>query len=191
MSKADAQQPTLRHPDEHPYPDIFKPSAPHPYYHLHPLFREGSLKKATGDVHDWGSLRGKSVALYFGDSTKPKCANFFPYLLQLYKILNENGSSQKVEVVFVPLDPNKETAEKYRKRMPWLSVDFDDPIVDDFKQHFRVMNPPEVPKYGYGPRTGPPTVLVIGSDGRLLRNLDIENEAEKGLNKWDFYGQRF
>jgi len=177
--------------DEHPYPDIFRPSAPHPYYHVHPLFKEGSLKDIHGESHSWEELKGKSVALYFADLSNRKCANFFPYLLQFYKVLNENGSCQKIEVVFVSLDKDKEAAKEHRERQPWLHVEFDDPITDDFKQHFRVMNLPEVPKYGYGPRSGAPSLLLIGRDGRLLQNLHSDEEGEASLLKWDFTGQRF
>eukprot|EP00923_Selenidium_pygospionis_P057206 GHVN01099909.1.p1 GENE.GHVN01099909.1~~GHVN01099909.1.p1 ORF type:complete len:207 (-),score=5.06 GHVN01099909.1:1075-1695(-) len=129
--------------------DIFKPSAPHPYYHLAPLFREGSLSEAmTKTPKKWQDLRGKSVALFFGNSASPKTNNFFPHLLQMYKVFNENGDSQKIEIVYVPLEPNRELFEKERRRHPWLTLDIDDEIVNDLKQHFRVMNPPDLPKYG-------------------------------------------
>jgi len=180
-----------RNVDEHAYPDIFRPSAPHPYYHLSPLFKEGSLKDIHGESRSWDDLKGKSVALYFADESNRKCANFFPYLLQFYKVMNENGNTQKIEIVFVSLDKDKEAASHHRERHPWLSVDFDDPITDDFKQHFRVMNLPEIPKYGYGPRSGAPTVILIGRDGRLLQNLHSDEHGESSLLKWDFVSQRF
>lgn len=181
----------VKDPHEHPYPDIFKPSAPHPYYHLHPLFREGTLKDVDGEVKDWADLKGKSVALYFADGNSAKTKNFFPHLLQMYKVFNENGSKQKVEIVFVSLDSTDEEFHVHRKRQPWLSVDLGDPITDDFKQHFRVMNAPEIPKYGYGPRNGSPSLMVIGGDGRLLQNLGTDEAGSKGLKLWDFTAQRF
>lgn len=180
-----------RHPHEHPYPDIFHPAAPHPYYHIHPLFKAGTLKDVHGLSHSWDELKGKSVALYFADERSQKCLNFLPFLLQFYKTINEGGDTQKIELIFVSLDQDKESAEKHRARQPWLSIDFDDELVDDFKQHFRVMNKPEVPKFGYGPRHGPPTVFVIGSDGELQQNLDIEEAGLAGLLKWDFVAKRF
>jgi len=176
---------------EHPYPDVFHPAAPHPYYHIHPLFREGSLKDIHGEAKSWEELKGKSVALYFGDHRNPKCHNFLPRLLQFYKTMNEAGDIQKIEIIFVSLDPDEESYCRHRSLQPWLSIDLADELVDDFKQHFRVMNAPEVPKYGYGPRSGPPTMLVIGSDGRLLQHLDTEEMGAKGLLKWDFVAKRF
>eukprot|EP00382_Lankesteria_abbotti_P005086 CAMPEP_0113847912 /NCGR_PEP_ID=MMETSP0372-20130328/2156_1 /TAXON_ID=340204 /ORGANISM="Lankesteria abbotti" /LENGTH=186 /DNA_ID=CAMNT_0000817279 /DNA_START=95 /DNA_END=655 /DNA_ORIENTATION=+ /assembly_acc=CAM_ASM_000359 len=176
---------------EHPYPDVFHPAAPHPYYHMHPLFKPSSLKDVHGITRSWEELRGKSVALYFGDYRSQKCHNFLPHLLQFYKSLNEAGDLQKIEIIFVSLDGDEQQFQRHRARQPWLSVDFSDELITDFKQHFRVMNLPEIPKFGYGPRTGPPTMIVIGSDGRSLQHLQIEQNGPKALLKWDFVTKRF
>eukprot|EP01068_Selenidium_serpulae_P007220 Selendium_serpulae@DN4644_c0_g1_i1.p2 len=173
------------------YPDLFKPTAPHPYYHLHPIFKDGSLFDKNGEGRNWADLKGKSVALFFGNHGHCKTNNFYPHLLQLYKVFNENNDGQKVEVVYVPLETDRELYAKQKKRQPWLCLDIDDPLVDDFKQHFRVFNAPEIPKYAYGPRSEPPTLLIIKSDGTLLQDLDVNKDGPQGLQRWDWRGTKF
>lgn len=175
----------------HPYPDIFDPAAPYPFYKLHPLFESGSLIDAKGKTVEWKELHGKSVALYFGDFTKPKCKSFLPVLVNAYRTFNESGDAQKVEVVFVSLDLTEEDYEIHRARMPWLSLKYGDPLINVFKQHFRVMHPTELPKFGYGQRIGPPALLVIASDGRLLQQLNPAEDGVQIIRKWDIISLRF
>eukprot|EP00918_Siedleckia_nematoides_P010002 GHVU01021879.1.p1 GENE.GHVU01021879.1~~GHVU01021879.1.p1 ORF type:complete len:192 (-),score=29.26 GHVU01021879.1:659-1234(-) len=191
MDPAAGNKDQKRHPEEHEYPDVFHPSAPHPFYHINPLFKDGLLKDSEGGDVPWSELRGKSVALYFADNDNLKCRNFFPHLLQYYKVLNESGSNQKIEIIFVPLDESPEKAEEHRKRQPWLSLPFGDPLIDYLKQHFRAMGARELPKYAYGPRSAPPCLLIVGRDGRLLLHLNAEELKEKSLKRWDFVAKRF
>ncbi|CDJ34317.1 PDI-like protein-related, related [Eimeria mitis] len=47
------------------------------------LFPEGSLKDSNGNIVSQQHLIGKSVGLYFADSSNPKCNSFLPFLLQI------------------------------------------------------------------------------------------------------------
>lgn len=185
------QRMRLVHEHQHPYPDVFDPAAPYPFYKLHPLFRPGVLTSAKGKPVTWEELRGKSVALYFADDSKCKCKTFLPVLTNAYRTYNESGDTQKVEIVFVSLDETEEAFHSHRARQPWLTLPFGDPLIDAFKQHFRVMNPNELLKYGYGPRTSPPALLIVASNGRLLQQLDVCENGAAVLKKWDIISNRF
>lgn len=153
------------------------------------LFPEGSLKNANNTIISEDHLRGKSVALYFGDGGDPKCRSFLPFLLQFYKTINESGSSQKIEVIFVSCDRDMKSFIEHRSHMPWLHIDPNDPLTDVLRKHFRVMREYEVPLYGSGPRSGVPSVVVIGSDGREEQFLHITSgreEGERAILRWDW-----
>lgn len=173
------------HNKQHPYPDIFDPATPYPMYKLSPLFSDSQLTDAKGRPVSWDSLQGKSVGLYFADDSKPKCKTSLPILSNVYRTFNESGDTQKVEIVFVSLDSSYEAYEAHRAKQPWLALPFQDPLVEKLKAHFRVMNPTEVPRYGYGPRSGVPGLLIIGRDGRLQQRLDICEEGTGILRKWE------
>ncbi|KYO00172.1 putative thioredoxin-like protein 1 [Plasmodium gaboni] len=153
------------------------------------LFPEGSLKNINNTVVNEKHLFGKSVAIFFSNGSDPKCRAFLPFLQQYYKTINEGGSSQKIEVIFVSIDPDRKSFEDHKKHMPWLYVDVADPLTDILKKHFRVTNSHEVPFYGSGPRSDVPCLMVVGSDGREAQLLHIcsgRDEGEKGLLRWDF-----
>ncbi|KEG01809.1 thioredoxin-like protein 1, putative [Plasmodium vinckei vinckei] len=153
------------------------------------LFPEGSLKNINNTVVNEKHLVGKSVALFFSNGSDPKCRAFLPFLQQYYKTINEGGSSQKIEIIFVSVDPDRTSFEDHKKHMPWLYIDIADPLTDILKKHFRVMNAYEVPFYGSGPRSDVPCLVVIGSDGREAQLLHVcsgREEGEKGVLRWDF-----
>lgn len=158
------------------------------------LFPEGSLKDNNNVVIPQSHLKGKSVALYFADGSDPKCTSFLPFLLNYYRMTNEGGEKQKVEVIFVSLDRDRKAFEEHRMHMPWLSIDLENPLTDVLKRHFRVMKEYEVPTYGYGSRTGVPCVVVIGSDGNEAQFLPVSSGREEGdraLLRWDWRNTKF
>lgn len=158
------------------------------------LFPEGSLRNANGTIVSEEHLMGKSIALYYSDGEDPKCKSFLPFLLQYYKTINESGSKQKIEIIFVSCDSNIKSFNDQLSHMPWLHINFDDPLTDILKKHFRVMKENEVPLYGSGPRTGVPCLIVIGSDGREEQCLHItagRQEGERGILRWDWRNSIF
>eukprot|EP01054_Gregarina_sp_Poly1_P001572 Gregarina_sp_Poly_1__1571@NODE_139_length_13109_cov_53_487809_g124_i0_p10_GENE_NODE_139_length_13109_cov_53_487809_g124_i0NODE_139_length_13109_cov_53_487809_g124_i0_p10_ORF_typecomplete_len229_score20_69Thioredoxin_8/PF13905_6/1_3e04Thioredoxin_8/PF13905_6/6e17AhpCTSA/PF00578_21/0_001Redoxin/PF08534_10/0_0026UCH_C/PF18031_1/0_11_NODE_139_length_13109_cov_53_487809_g124_i01239313079 len=173
------------------YPAIYRPHHPHAFYHLHPLFRHGTLLNNDGKPVCWTDLRGVSVALYFGAGNIRRCRNFLPFLVHFYKTINENSDRQKVEVIYVPLDEDDREYDSHRKRMPWLALDRRDPLIPELKQHFGVFTAPERPKFGVGPRHQPPHMSVIGADGRTLRNLSFDHPDEHLLSRWNYEQNTF
>lgn len=52
--------------------------------------------------------------------------------------MNEGGSHQKIEVVFVSADKDERAFQDHVKHMPWLVIDFNDPLRTILLRHFRV-----------------------------------------------------
>eukprot|EP00922_Rhytidocystis_sp_ex-Travisia-forbesii_P068163 GHVS01101507.1.p1 GENE.GHVS01101507.1~~GHVS01101507.1.p1 ORF type:complete len:197 (-),score=36.03 GHVS01101507.1:182-772(-) len=151
------------------------------------LFPDGSLRNSNNTPISQNHLKGKSVALYFADSEDPKCLSFLPFLLQFYRTLNASGDSQKIEIIFVSLDHDHSRYQQHRSHMPWLAVDLCDPLTDVLKQHYRILKENEVPRYGGGPRSSVPALVVIGEDGREAQFLDVAAEQRLPLlRRWDF-----
>lgn len=153
------------------------------------LFPEGCLRNINDTVISEKHLYGKSVAIFFSNGTDPKCRAFLPFLQQFYKTINEGGSQQKIEIIFVSDDPDRKSFEDHKKHMPWLYIDIEDPLTDILKKHFRVMQSIELPLYGSGPRSSVPCIVVIGSDGREAQLLHVcsgRDEGEKALLRWDY-----
>ncbi|KAL8271897.1 hypothetical protein Esti_004182 [Eimeria stiedai] len=158
------------------------------------LFPEGSLKDANGNVVSQRNLIGKSVGLYFADGSNAKCASFLPFLLQFYRTVNEGGSHQKIEVIFVSADENEKAYRDHLKHMPWLSIDYSDPLRVILLRHFRVEKEVHVPTQGQGPRAGLPSLVVVGADGRDAQFLQVSGgreEGEKALLRWDWRNTKF
>lgn len=172
--------------------DLTKEEATAPVHYEHMdliLFPEGSLRNINDTVVSEKHLVGKSVALFFSNGADPKCRAFLPFLQQYYKTINEGGSNQKIEIIFVSDDPDRKSFEDHKKHMPWLYIDIADPLTDVLKKHFRVLQSNEIPLYGSGPRSTVPCIIVIGSDGREAQLLHIcsgREEGEKGLLRWDY-----
>lgn len=153
------------------------------------LFPEGSLRNANNTPICEAHLRGKSVALFFADGGDAKCRSFLPFLLQYYRTLNESGSKQKIEIIFVSCDRDVTSFKNTVSHMPWLHIEFGNPLIDILRRHFGVMREHDVPLYGTGARTGVPCLIVIGSDGREEQFLHVSNgreEGERAILRWDW-----
>ncbi|KAF8819448.1 PDI family protein [Cardiosporidium cionae] len=158
------------------------------------LLPEGTVKTICGEPISHNHLAGKSVALYFADGEDSKCTSFLPILIQFYKTINEGGQCQKIEVIFVSLDKNEDSYNHHRALMPWLSIDFNHPIAQVLKKHYRVMKPREVFIHGVGPRSPPPALVIIGSEGEEKQFLPITSgreEGVRGLLRWDWRNSIF
>ncbi|OEH75670.1 PDI family protein [Cyclospora cayetanensis] len=148
------------------------------------LFPEGSLKDSNGNVVSQRNLIGKSVGLYFADGDSPKCSSFLPFLLQFYRTVNEGGSHQKIEVIFVSADRDEKAYLDHVKHMPWLVVDYNDPLRTILLRHFRVEKESNIPSKSQGPSAGIPALVIVGADGMNAQFLQVcggRDEGERAL----------
>lgn len=63
------------------------------------------------------------ICLLFSAKWCRPCRTFTPQLVQLYNTLQKRG--EKLEIIFISLDHDKNEFEQYFKTMPWLAVPFD------------------------------------------------------------------
>ena len=79
-----------------------------------PSAAEVELTKADGSIFRMSEQRGKIVLLFFGYTS---CPDVCPTTLaEMTKVMNELGvASQNVQVVFVSVDPRRDTPEKIQE----------------------------------------------------------------------------
>jgi len=74
------------------------------------------LQTGTGEKFDLGSLKGKYSLLFFGYTSCPDvCPTTMFQLEKLYSILEKDGQQQNIQVVFVSIDPRRDTPDRLQK----------------------------------------------------------------------------
>ncbi|XP_026190825.1 probable nucleoredoxin 1-1 [Cyclospora cayetanensis] len=129
------------------------------------LFPEGSLKDSNGNVVSQRNL-----------------------------IVNEGGSHQKIEVIFVSADRDEKAYLDHVKHMPWLVVDYNDPLRTILLRHFRVEKESNIPSKSQGPSAGIPALVIVGADGMNAQFLQVcggRDEGERALLRWDWRNTKF
>ncbi|XP_022131591.1 probable nucleoredoxin 3 isoform X2 [Momordica charantia] len=66
---------------------------------------------------------GKMICLFFSANWCRPCRTFTPQLVQLYNTLQTRG--EKLEIILVSLDHDKNEFEQHVRTVPWLAVPFD------------------------------------------------------------------
>ena len=85
-------------------------------------FHGGHCANVSSEV----SLAGKYTAVYFSASWCQPCKKFTPQLVEAYHAAMADGKKDELEVLFVSLDSEEGSFEKYRASMPWPAVGFKD-----------------------------------------------------------------
>ena len=79
------------------------------------------LVDKSGATYGKEKLAGKAIGLYFSAHWCPPCRAFTPTLAKYY----EEGLKDKMELVFVSSDRDKDQYQEYLNEMPWLALPFD------------------------------------------------------------------
>jgi len=94
---------------------------------------------------------GKPIGLYFSAHWCPPCRGFTPKLAEFYK----SGLKEKMEIVFVSSDRDKEAFDEYFGEMPWLALPYEKRAEKDaLSKAFGV--------------SGIPSFVVINPDGTVI-----------------------
>lgn len=81
------------------------------------------LTEATGKVRHLSDFRGKVVVLFFGYTHCPEvCPTTLADLAQVMRLMGT--SADKVQVLFVTLDPERDTPEVLSKYVPFFNPSF-------------------------------------------------------------------
>lgn len=85
--------------------------------------RDFALADAAGRRRMLADFRGKAVILFFGYASCPDiCPTTLARLAETMKLLGPQAAS--VQVLFVTVDPERDTAERLREFIPWFHPDF-------------------------------------------------------------------
>ena len=85
--------------------------------------RDFALDDPAGRRHTLADFRGKAVILFFGYASCPDvCPTTLSRLAEAMKLLGPQAA--RVQVLFVTVDPERDTAERLRDFVPWFHPDF-------------------------------------------------------------------
>lgn len=85
--------------------------------------RDFALTDHHGRRRSLADFRGKAVILFFGYTSCPDvCPTTLARLAEVMKALG--GEAARVQVLFVSVDPERDTAERLAEYVPWFHPDF-------------------------------------------------------------------
>ncbi|KAF7123828.1 hypothetical protein RHSIM_Rhsim12G0116600 [Rhododendron simsii] len=120
-------------------------------------------------------LEGKTIGLYFVQSSYKKCIKFTLKLIEVYENLKAKG--EKFEVVMIPFDNKEESFTQGFEKMPWLSLPFKDKSCVKLARSFEIQTIP--------------ALVIIGPDGRTLQPDVVEAIEEHGTETYPFTPEKF
>ncbi|VFQ79379.1 unnamed protein product [Cuscuta campestris] len=129
---------------------------------------------ADGKKVPVNDLEGKTVGLYFSLSTFHHYSEFTPMLLEVYQKLKER--KENFEIVTIPLESNENAFKEAFKSLPWFSIPFGDQSRDKLVRYFEVF--------------APPTLVIIGPNGKTLQSNVAEAIEEHGILAYPFTAER-
>jgi protein SCO1/2 len=85
--------------------------------------RQFTLSDHNAQIRTLGDFKGKVVVIFFGYASCPDiCPSTLSRLATVMKALG--SESEKVQVLFVTVDPERDTAERLRDFVPWFHPSF-------------------------------------------------------------------
>ena len=116
-------------------------------------------------------LEGKTVGLYFASSSSQRSLRFTPKLVEVHKKLKAEGE-ENFEVVMIPLDDDEESFKQ-----GFYIVPVKDKSIEKLIRYFEVQTLP--------------TLVIIGPDGKTLRDDVVETIEEHGAEAYPFTPEKF
>ncbi|GBE60045.1 PDI family protein, putative [Babesia ovata] len=147
----------------------------------------GNLKNQRGDTVSAQELYGKSVGLLFCDGSSPRCCSIIPFLIQFYNSVNGQGTMPKIEIVYVSCDATRETFDNNVRRMPWLHLDFNDPLLPVLRHRYNVIECDA--DYGSFNSVEIPSIIVVNSHGSEIQRFALyhgREQSAQALRRWDW-----
>ncbi|GFY88283.1 DC1 domain-containing protein [Actinidia rufa] len=116
-------------------------------------------------------LEGKTVGLYFASSLSQRSVRLTPKLVEVHKKLKAEGE-ENFEVVMIPLDDDEESFKQ-----GFYIVPVNDKSIEKLTRYFEVQTLP--------------TLVIIGPDGKTLRDDVVETIEEHGAEAYPFTPEKF
>ncbi|KAL5783551.1 hypothetical protein ACOSP7_008580 [Xanthoceras sorbifolium] len=129
-------------------------------------------------------LVGKTVLFYFSRKACPPCRAFTPKLAKTYHEIK--AKQPDFEVIFVSLDNDEESFNKYYSEMPWLALPYDDRREASLRRTFKSKGIPHLAAIGPNGKIltneAKELVLFLGSDAHPF-DENIKKEMERRLEE--------
>lgn len=85
--------------------------------------RQFSLADHNGQQRSLGDFRGRAIVVFFGYTSCPDiCPTMLARLAEVMKALGTDAA--RVQVLFVTIDPERDSAERLKAFVPWFHADF-------------------------------------------------------------------
>ncbi|XP_047320515.1 probable nucleoredoxin 1 [Impatiens glandulifera] len=124
------------------------------------------------------SLQGKTIGLYFSNSSYVRCIKYTKDLVKVYKEIQKENESE-FEMITIQLDDEEDSFKEDLKSLPWLTLPFKDKrarkLVKYFKFELRSL----------------PILVIIGPDGNTLQQDVADIVGEHGSQAYPFTAERF
>ncbi|KAH7511073.1 hypothetical protein FEM48_ZijujUnG0052600 [Ziziphus jujuba var. spinosa] len=120
-------------------------------------------------------LEGKTIGLYFSDSSYKSCVEFTPKLVEVYEELKAKG--ENFEIMLIPLDDDEESFEQDFKSMPWFALPIKDKSCEKLDSYFEI--------------SVLPTLVIIGPDGKTLTKNGVPAVASYEVLAYPFTPEKF
>ncbi|KAK0571279.1 hypothetical protein LWI29_013567 [Acer saccharum] len=115
-------------------------------------------------------LVGKTLLFYFSRKICPPCRAFTPKLAKTYHEIK--AKHPDFEVIFVSLDNDQESFNKYYSEMPWLTLPYDDRREASLRRTFKSKRIPHL--------------AAVGPNGKILTNEAKELVLFMGSDAYPF-----
>jgi protein SCO1/2 len=85
--------------------------------------RQFTLSDHNGKIRSLADFNGKATVIFFGYTSCPDiCPTMLSRLAEVMKVLGPEA--EKVQVLFVSLDPERDSAERLKEFVPWFYPSF-------------------------------------------------------------------
>ncbi|KAJ3673195.1 hypothetical protein LUZ60_006569 [Juncus effusus] len=129
------------------------------------------LVSNKGDKVPVSDLEGKYVFLYFSITGDDDCDDFTSTLSQIYEKLRQKG--ENFEVVQILLEKEESSFNQTLQKVPFLAIPFKDKSIAKLTRYFELRMPP--------------TLVLIGTDGKTSNPNLSEIIEEHGVEAWEGY----
>jgi nucleoredoxin len=116
------------------------------------MIGDNIFNKAGATNYDSVASSAKIVCLYFSAHWCGPCRAFTPALATAYKDMRNKGCA--IQIFFCSYDNSEADYKEYYSSMPWVSLGYQNPVVESLGSDFNV--------------TGIPALLVFDQKGHLL-----------------------
>ena len=100
------------------------------------------LLLSDGKIDKTKVFESPLIGLYFSALWCPPCVGFHSLMMDFYK--KANNDKKNIEIIFCSLDEDEEDFHQYLKKLPFPSIDYTDPKLEDLTTAFEIEAIPDL-----------------------------------------------